>query len=105
MTKTKETNSIVANKKVLLPAIVGAVVAVVTLTGIFIAYPAISSVYAVQPSNTTTNTATTGTVSGSSQQLPKITGSIKLQKILSKIMLRYHFHRQLILPENKSLMA
>ena len=86
MTKTKETNSIVANKKVLLPAIVGAVVAVVTLTGIFVAYPAISSVYAVQPSNTTTNTATTGTVSGSSQQLPKITGSINVMQTTKNII-------------------
>lgn len=104
MTKTKETNSKVANKKVLLPAIVGAVVAVVTLTGIFVAYPAITSVYAVQPSNTTTNTATTtGTVSGSSQQLPKITGSINVMQATKNI--RYLFHRQLILQENKSPMA
>src|SRR4051812_44375583 len=83
MTKTKETktNSKVASKKVLLPAVIGAIVASVILTGIFVAYPAISSVYAVQPSNTTT----TGTVSGSSQ-LPKITGSINVLQTTKNII-------------------
>ena len=83
MTKTKETktNSKGASKKVLLPAVMGTVVAVVILAGIFVAYPAISSVYAVQPFNTTTAAA----VSGSSQ-LPKITGSINVVQTTKNII-------------------
>jgi len=70
---TKETKTKITSKKVLLPAFIGAIVASITLAGIFIAYPAISSVYAVQPFNTTT----AGTVSRSSQ-IPKIVGSINV---------------------------
>jgi hypothetical protein len=70
---TKETKTKITSKKVLLPAVIAAIVASITLVGIFIAYPAISSVYAVQPFNTTT----AGTVSGSSQ-IPKIVGSINV---------------------------
>ena len=83
MTKTKETKTTkFTSKKVILPAVIGAIVASVILTGIFVAYPAISSVYAVQSSNTTT----TGTVSGSSQQLPKITGSINVLQTTKNII-------------------
>jgi xanthosine utilization system XapX-like protein len=78
---TKETaNSKGASKKVLLPAVIGAVVAVIILTGIFVAYSAISYVYAVQLSNTTT-----AAVSGSSQ-LPKITGSINVMQTTKNIV-------------------
>jgi uncharacterized membrane protein YkoI len=76
---TKETK--VTSKKVLLPAVIGAIVASVILVGIFIEYPAISSVYAVQPSNTTT----TGTVSGSSQ-IPKIVGSINVVQTTKNVI-------------------
>jgi xanthosine utilization system XapX-like protein len=69
-----------ANKKMLLPAVIGTVVAVVILTGIFVAYPAISSVSAVQPSNTTT-----AAVSGS-DQVPKITGSINVMQTTKNII-------------------
>jgi hypothetical protein len=76
---TKETK--ITSKKVLLPAVIGAIVASVILVGIFIAYPAISSVYSVQPSNTTT----TGTVSGSSQ-IPKIVGSINVVQTTKNVI-------------------
>jgi hypothetical protein len=79
---TKETaNSKITSKKVLLPAVIGTIVAVVILTGIFVVDPAISSVYAIQPSNTTTAT----TISGSSQ-LPKITGSINVMQTTKNII-------------------
>jgi Peptidase propeptide and YPEB domain len=71
---TKETKTRIANKKVLLPVVVGAIVASVILAGIFIAYPAISSVYAVQPFNTNTPA---GMALGSNQ-IPNIVGSIKV---------------------------
>ena len=82
MTKTKETKTKITSKKVLLPAVIGAIVASVILAGIFIAYPAISSVYAVQPFNTTT---TAGTVSGGSQ-IPKITGSINVMQTTKNVI-------------------
>jgi hypothetical protein len=82
MTKTKETKTKIANKKVLLPAVIGAIVASVILAGIFIAYPAISSVYAVQLFNTTT---TAGTVSGDSQ-IPKIVGSINVMQTTENVI-------------------
>ena len=80
MTKTKETK--ITSKKVLLPAAIGAVVAVVILAGIFVAYPTISSVYAVQPSNTTT---AAGIASGNSQ-IPRITGSINVVQTTKNII-------------------
>ena len=80
MTKTKETK--ITSKKVLLPAAIGAIVAVVILTGIFVAYPTISSVYAVQPSNTTT---AAGIASGNSQ-IPRITGSINVLQTTKNII-------------------
>jgi Peptidase propeptide and YPEB domain len=82
MTKTKETKTKIANKKVLLPAVIGAIVASAILTGIFITYPAISSVYAVQSFNTTT---TAGTDSGGSQ-IPKITGSINVVQTTKNVI-------------------
>ena len=82
MTKTKETKTKITSKKVLLPAVIGAIVVSVILVGIFIAYPAISSVYAAQPSNTTT---TTGAVSGRNH-LPKITGSINVMQATKNII-------------------
>jgi uncharacterized membrane protein YkoI len=79
--ETKTTNSKIASKKLLvITAIAAVVVASVTLTGTFVAYPAISSVYAVQPSNTTTTT-----VSGSSQ-IPRITGSINVVQTTKNII-------------------
>ncbi|MFL6460497.1 MAG: PepSY domain-containing protein, partial [Nitrososphaeraceae archaeon] len=78
---TKETKTKITSKKVLLPAVIGAIVASITLVGIFIAYPAISSVYAVQPFNTTT----AGTVSGSSQ-IPKIVGSINVVQTTKNVI-------------------
>jgi hypothetical protein len=74
MTKTKETKTRIANKKVLLPVVIGAIVASVILAGIFIAYPAISSVYAVQRFNTNT---TAGMALGSNQ-IPNIVGSVNV---------------------------
>jgi hydrogenase/urease accessory protein HupE len=68
---TKETKTRIANKKVLLPVVIGAIVASVILAGIFIAYPAISSVYAVQRFNTNT---TAGMALGSNQ-IPNIVGT------------------------------
>jgi hypothetical protein len=83
MTKTKETKTKITSKKVLLPAVIGAIVASVILMGIFIAYPAISSaVYAVQPFNTTT---IDGTVSGGSQ-VPKINGSINVMQTTKNLI-------------------
>ncbi len=82
MTKTKETKTKITSKKVLLPAVIGSIIASVILAGIFIAYPAISSVYAVQPFNTTT---TAGTVSGGSQ-IPKITGSINVMQTTKNVI-------------------
>jgi hypothetical protein len=82
MTKTKETKTKIASKKVLLPAVIGAIVASAILTGIFITYPAISSVYAVQSFNTTT---TAGTDSGGSQ-IPKITGSINVVQTTKNVI-------------------
>ena len=82
MTKTKETKTKITSKKVLLPAVIGAIVASIILAGIFIAYPAISSVYAVQPFNTT---ATAGTVPGGSQ-VPKITGSINVMQTTKNVI-------------------
>ena len=77
MTKTSK----ITSKKVLLSAVIGAITASVILTGIFVAYPAISSVYAVQPFNTTT----TGMASGSSQ-IPKITGSINVVQTTKNVI-------------------
>jgi hypothetical protein len=82
MTKTKETKTKIASKKVLLPAVIGAIVASAILTGIFITYPAISSVYAVQSFNATT---TAGTDSGGSQ-IPKITGSINVVQTTKNVI-------------------
>ena len=82
MTKTKDTKTKITSKKVLLPAVIGAIVASAILAGIFIAYPAISSVYAVQPFNTTT---TAGIVSGGSQ-IPKITGSINVMQTTKNVI-------------------
>jgi Peptidase propeptide and YPEB domain len=82
MTKTKETKTKIASKKVLLPAVIGAIVASAILAGIFITYPAISSVYAVQSFNTTT---TAGTDSGGSQ-IPKITGSINVVQTTKNVI-------------------
>jgi hypothetical protein len=82
MSKTKETKTIITSKKVLLPALIGAIIASAILAGIFIAYPAISSVYAVQPFNTT---STAGTVSGGSQ-IPKITGSINVMQTTKNVI-------------------
>lgn len=84
MTKTKDTKTKITSKKVLLPAVVGAIIASVILAGIFIVYPAISSVYAVPPFNTTT---ASGTVSAGSQQLPKITGSINVIQSTKNIII------------------
>jgi hypothetical protein len=78
---TKETKTKITSKKVLLPAVIGAIVASITLAGIFIVYPAISSVYAVQPFNTTI----AGTVSGSSQ-IPKIVGSINVVQTTKNVI-------------------
>jgi hypothetical protein len=83
MTKTKETKTKIASKKVLLPAVIGAIVASAILAGIFITYPAISSAYAVQSFNTTTTAA--GTVSGGSQ-IPKITGSINVVQTTKNVI-------------------
>ena len=74
MTKTKETKTKIA--------VIGAIVASAILTGIFITYPAISSVYAVQSFNTTT---TAGTDSGGSQ-IPKITGSINVVQTTKNVI-------------------
>ena len=82
MTKTKETKTKITDKKVLVPAVIGAIIASVILAGIFIAYPAISSVYAVQPFNTT---ASAGTVPGGSQ-VPKITGSINVMQTTKNVI-------------------
>src|SRR5919202_145519 len=82
MTKTKETKTKIASKKVLLPAVIGAIVASAILAGIFITYPAMSSVYAVQSFNTTT---TAGTVSGDNQ-IPKITGSINVVQTTKNVI-------------------
>jgi hypothetical protein len=82
MTKTKETKTKITSKKVLLPAVIGAIVASIILAGIFIAYPAISSVYAVQPFNTTT---TSSTVLESSQ-IPKIAGSINVMQTTKNVI-------------------
>ena len=71
---TKETKTRITNKKVLLPVVIGAVVASVIMAGIFIAYPAISSVYAVQRFNTNT---IAGMVLGSNQ-ISNIVGSINV---------------------------
>jgi uncharacterized membrane protein YkoI len=80
--ETKTTNSKTESKKLLLTtAIAAVVVASVILTGTFVAYPAISSVYAVQTSNITT----AATVSVSSQ-IPKITGSINVIQTTKNII-------------------
>jgi hypothetical protein len=79
---TKETKTRIANKKVLLPVVIGAIVASITLAGIFIAYPAMSSVYAVQRFNTNT---TAGMVLGSNQ-IPNIVGSINVVQTTKNII-------------------
>jgi uncharacterized membrane protein YkoI len=79
-TMTKTAKSKVAGKKVLLTAVMSAVVAAVILTGIFVAYPAISSASAIQSTNTTTNTA-----SGNGQ-FPKIIGSINVVQTTKNII-------------------
>lgn len=79
---TKETKTKITSKKVLIPAVIGAIVASVILAGVFIAYPARSSIYGVQPFNTTT---TAGTVSGSSQ-IPKIIGSINVMQTVKNVI-------------------
>jgi hypothetical protein len=85
MTTTKEkTNSKIASKKVLLTAAIAAVVASVILTGVFVVYPAISSVYAVQSNNN--NTSATAIVSGNYGQLPNITGSINVMQMTKNII-------------------
>jgi hypothetical protein len=81
MTTTKATYLKISGKKVLLTTAIAAVGASIILTGIFVAYPAISSVYAVQPNNTTA----TAIVSGNGQ-LPKITGSINVMQSTKNII-------------------
>jgi hypothetical protein len=76
-TKTK-----IASKKVLLPAVIGAIVASVITAGIFIGYPAISSVHAVQPFNTNT---TAGMASGSNP-IPNIVGSINVVQTTKNVI-------------------
>lgn len=78
---TKETKTKVTSKKVLLPALIGGIVASAILAGMFIVYPAISSVYAVHPFNTTTTADTL--LRGS--QIPKITGSIDVLQSTNNI--------------------
>jgi uncharacterized membrane protein YkoI len=79
---TKTTKSKVADKKVLLTAVMAAVVAAaVILTGMFVAYPAIFSASAIQ----LTNTTTTNTASGNGQ-FPKITGSINVVQTTKNII-------------------
>lgn len=78
---TKETKTKVTSKRVLLPALIGGIVASAILAGMFIVYPAISSVYAVQPFNTTTTADTL--LRGS--QIPKITGSINVLQSTNNI--------------------
>jgi uncharacterized membrane protein YkoI len=80
MTTTEATYSI-SDKKVLLTTAIAAVDASIILTGIFVAYPAISSVYAVQPNNT----IATAIVSGNGQ-LAKITGSINVMQSTKSII-------------------
>src|ERR1051325_687710 len=70
MTKTKETKTKIA--------VIGAIVASAILTGIFITYPAISSVYA-QSFNTTTT-------AGTGSQIPKITGSINVVQTTKNVI-------------------
>jgi hypothetical protein len=76
-TKTK-----IASKKVLLPAVIGAIVASVITAGIFIGYPGISSVHAVQPFNTNT---TAGMASGSNP-IPNIVGSINVVQTTKNVI-------------------
>jgi hypothetical protein len=82
MTTKGTENSEGASKKVLVPAVIGAIVAVVILTGIFATYPAISSVYAVESSNTTT---AAGMASGNSQ-IPKVVGSINVMQTTKNVI-------------------
>jgi uncharacterized membrane protein YkoI len=85
MTTTKEkTNSKIASKKVLLTAAIAAVVASIILTGVFVVYPAISFVYAVQQLNDN-NTSTNAIVSRNGQ-LPNITGSINVMQMTKNII-------------------
>jgi uncharacterized membrane protein YkoI len=83
MTTKEKTNSKIASKKVLLTAAIAAVVASVIMTGVFVVYPAISSVYAVQSNNN--NTSATAIVSGNGQ-LPNITGSINVMQMTKNII-------------------
>jgi uncharacterized membrane protein YkoI len=83
MTRKEKTNSKIASKKVLLTAAIAAVVASVILTGVFVVYPAISSVYAVQQQHS--NTSATAIVSGNGQ-LPNITGSINVMQMTKNII-------------------
>jgi uncharacterized membrane protein YkoI len=70
---TKTTKSKVAGKKVILTAVMAAVVvAALIFTGIFVVYPALSSASAIQSSNMATNT------SSGNGQFPKISGSINV---------------------------
>jgi hypothetical protein len=81
---TKEAKTKIANKKrlLLLPAVIGAIVASVILAGVFIAHPAISSVYAVQPFKTNT---TASTFSGNNH-IPKIVGSINVVQTTKNVI-------------------
>ena len=98
---TKGTKTKVTSKKVLLPALIG-VVASAVLAGMFIVYPAISSVYAVQLFNTTTTADTL--LRGS--QIPKITGSIDVLQSTNNITKdKISFSQAADIAENKSLMA
>ena len=83
MTTKEKTNSKIASKKVLLTAAIAAVVASVIMTGVFVVYPAISSVYAVQSNNN--NTSATAIVSGNGQ-LPNITGSVNVMQMTKNII-------------------
>ena len=84
MTTKEKTNSKIASKNVLLTATIAAVVvASVIITGVFVVYPAISSVYAVQPNNN--NTSPTAIVSRNGQ-LPNITGSINVMQMTKNII-------------------
>jgi hypothetical protein len=81
MKTIKTTNSKIASKKLRLTIAIAAVVASVITTGIFVAYPAISSVYAVQPNNTTSTA-----IVSENCQLPKIVGSINVVQTTKNVI-------------------
>ena len=79
---TKEAKIKIANKKVMvLSAVIGVLVASVILAAIFIAYTALSSVYAAQPSNSTRSC----TIPESGQVL-KMVGSINTVQATKDVM-------------------